>query len=209
MGTSRWGNLWTKGTRSQCRGSGVRQSFRTGIGLAALVGCLLCLALVLTHYLPIPRRAGTPPAATPPSQTPFLAVFAQAQQWHLEAQKIAKRQLESLEAWDPDNIRGSMPEIYRRTFIARTQEIGRAAEAARDAAHLAQTAEERYRAARLLLHIEHDLGHHRKELEQAAKLVALQPRKPEARLLLERARVENDRKGPQGGKESRPTAGPF
>jgi hypothetical protein len=198
MGTSRWGDLWTKSNRSQCRGSAVRQWIRAGIGLASLLSCLLCLTLVLPRHLPARRRAGSPPLAPSPPQTPFQAAFAQAQRSYVDAQKIAKRQLESLEEWDPDNIRGSMPEIYHRTFIARTQEIGRAAEAARDAAHQAQTTEERYRAARLLLHIEHDLGHHRKELEQAEKLVALQPLKPEARLLLERATAENGPAHPKG-----------
>src|SRR5262249_17509860 len=153
-----------------------------------------CMVLVLPRYLAVRRRDGTPPAAPPPSQTPFQAAFAEAQRWHLEAQTIAKRQLESLEEWDPDNIRGSTPEIYRRTLIARTREIGRAAAAAHEAAGRAETAEERYRSARLLVQIEHDLGHHRKELEHAEALVALQPRKLEARLLWERAAAENGRK---------------
>jgi hypothetical protein len=189
------------------RGSGGRRWLKTGVGLASLVGCLLCLALTL-RYLPARRPVGSPPAAAPP-QTPFQAAFAQAQRWYLDAQRIAKRQLESLEEWDPDNIRGSTPEVYRRSLIARTQEIGRAESAAREAARQAETKEEIYRAARLLVHIEHDLGHHRKELEQAKKLVALQPLKPEARLLMERATAENELTHPERRAGSGPASQGF
>jgi hypothetical protein len=109
----------------------------------------------------------------------------------MRAQILAKQQLEALEEWDPDSIRGSMPETYRKNLIARTREIGLAEAAAREACQRAKTNDERYRAARLLARIEHDTRDHQSELEQAKKLVALQPHNPEALLLLERAARNN------------------
>jgi hypothetical protein len=170
---------------------GGRRWIRIGLGLTFFAVCLLCLALIVPRHLPQRRRAAVPPVAVPRPQTPFLTAFTQAQHWYLNAQITTKRQLESLEEWDPDSIRGSMPEIYHRSLIAHTPEIGKAEAAAREAAHRAVTDEEKYRATRLLMHIACDMGHHRKELALAKKLVELEPRKPEARLLLERAVAEN------------------
>jgi len=113
--------------------------------------------------------------------------FAQAQRCYLRAEIVTTQQLEALEERDGDSIRGSDAEIYRRSLIARTREIVVAEAAAREAARRAKTNDEVYRAARLLAHIECDMGHPQPELEQAKKLVALQPHNPTALLLLERA----------------------
>jgi hypothetical protein len=170
---------------------GGRGWIRIGLGLTFFAGCLLCLALIVPRHPPPRRRAAVPPVTVPPPQTPFLTAFTRAQRWYLSAQITTKRQLESLEEWDPDGIRGSMPEIYHRSLIAHTQELGKAEAAAREAADRAVTDEEKYRATRLLMHIAHDMSHHRKELTLAKKLVELEPRQPEARLLLERVAAEN------------------
>jgi hypothetical protein len=135
-------------------------------------------------------HATAAPTATLPAPTPFAASFTQAQREYFHAQVIAKRQLEALEEWDSDALRGSAPEIYRRALIARTWEIGQAEAAAREAVGRAQTTDERYRATRLLAHIECDRGRHRAELALARTLAALRPHHPEPLLLLARAAAE-------------------
>jgi hypothetical protein len=170
-GASSWRKRWIRG----------------GVGLAFFLGCILLFGLIISGRQAAPRRAGTPLAASPGPPTAFPVLFAQAQRSYLRAQMIAKQKLEALEEWDPDSIRGSTPEIYRKSFIAGTQEIGLARSAAREASRRAKTNDEAYRAARLLAYIERDMGHRRAELEQAKKLVALKPHNPEAWLLLERA----------------------
>jgi len=158
-----------------------------GVGLAFCLGCLLLLGLIFSRRHAAHPRAGVPLAAPPGPQTAFEAAFAQAQRCYLAAEIVTKQQLEALEEWDGDSIRGSAPEILRRSLIARTREIRLAEAAARGASRRARTSDERYRATRLLVHVERDRGNHQAELEQAKKLVALWPHDPQARLLLERA----------------------
>jgi hypothetical protein len=164
---------------------------KTGIGPALFLGSVLLLGPIFLRRHAAPRRAGTPLAAPPGPRTAFLAPYAQARQSYLRARIITKGQLEALEEWDPDSIRGSTPEIYRKSLIARTREIGLAEAAAHEAARRAKTKDEVYRAARLLAQIERDLGNHRAEMEQAKKLVALQPHSLEALLMLERAAIDS------------------
>ena len=130
---------------------------RVGVGPTVLLACLLFFGLVVLRHWPVHGRAGMPVTARRRPQTPFEASFAQAQDGCLRAQVMTKGQLESLEEWDPNGIRGSAPEAYRRNLIARTQEIARAESAARDAARRATTNPEVYRATRLLVHIAADL----------------------------------------------------
>lgn len=167
---------------------------KVGVGTALVGGAVLFLGLVFWPHHAAPRRAAILSLALSPPPTPFEASFARAQHWYFLAQVIAKQQLEALEEWDGDALRGSAPEIYRRSVMARTRETGLAEAAAREAAGRARTNEESYRAIRLLVHIEGDLGHHKAELQQAKKLVALRPHYPEA-LLLERAAEGNGQRG--------------
>jgi hypothetical protein len=156
----------------------------------------LFLGLVLwRHHAAHPRVAAHATALSQPL-TPFQTSFARAQQWYLRAQVITRQQLEALEEWDGAALRGSAAEIYRRSLIARTRETGLAEAAAREATGRAETNEESYRASRLLVYIECDLGHPQAELEQAKKLMALQPHNPEALLLLQRAAECNGQTGP-------------
>jgi predicted Zn-dependent protease len=166
------------------RRANVRPAQALYLGAVLLIG-LLFARLHAGH----PRRA-VAPSTPPPTPTPFEASFSQAQRQYFRAGVIAKRQLETLEEWDPDALRGSTPEIYRRSTISRTREIGLAEEAAQEAIRQARTVDERYRVTRLLAHIECDRGHHCAELELARKLVALRPHHPEPLLMLARAAAE-------------------
>jgi hypothetical protein len=155
---------------------------------------VLCLGVVLLIGLFCARhRSGHSGAVVAPvaAPTPFEASFAQARRDYFRAQVIVKRQLEALEEWDSDALRGSAPEIYRRSLLARTPEIGIAEAAAHEAVKRAATTSERYRAVRLLAHIECDRGHHRAELELTRRLVALWPHDLEALLMLQRAAEED------------------
>ena len=186
-----------------CTGQRVRRDaagaaarwIKVGVGTALAGGAVLFLGLVFWPHHAAPRRAAILSLALSPPPTPFEASFARAQQWYFRAQVIAKQQLEALEEWDGDALRGSAPEIYRRSVMARTRETGLAEVAAQEAAGRARTREESYRATRLLVHIERDLGRHKAELEQAKKLVALRPHYPEAYMLLERAAEGDGQRG--------------
>ena len=162
---------------------------RIAAGLGVLLGAALWLARGLPRHPPGQRRGGAPAALPIAPRTPFEVSFAQAEGWYVRAEVIVKQQLESLEEWDPSGIQGSAPEIYRRRAIARTGEIVRAEAAAHEALRQARTAEERYRAIRLLVHIERDMGHAQQEREAAEKLVALRPHAAQAALLRQNAEV--------------------
>lgn len=164
---------------------------RINVVLACCLGCILLLGLIFSRRPAAHRRAAVTRAAPPGPQTPFDVSFAQAQRCYLGAEIVTKQQLEALEEWDGDSIRGSAAENYRRSLIARTPEIGLAEAAAREASHRAQTNDEIYRATRLLVHVERDLGNPQAELEQAKKLVALRPHDVPALMLLERAAEDN------------------
>ena len=160
---------------------------KVGVGPALFLAGVLFLGLIFTRHHAVHRRAATLSIAHAQPSTPFEVSFARAQQWYYRAQVIAKQQLEALEEWDEDALRGSAPQIYRRSVMARTRETGLAEAAAQEAAGRARTSEESYRAARLLVHIECDLGHNKAEVEQAEKLVALRPHDSDALLRLRAA----------------------
>lgn len=181
------GGQWRRWPGGSVRGA--RRGW-IGAGLLVLVGGVGWLGVCLPRHLPGHRPARAPATLLSASQTPFEASFAQAQAWYLRAEVRATQQLEALEEWDPDGMRGSAPEIYRRRVIARTAEIVRAEAAARDALCQARTQEERYHAVRLLVHLERDMGRVLAEREAARKLLSLRPQATEAALLLEQAEAE-------------------
>ena len=94
-----------------------------------------------------------------------------------------------LETKPPDETRGADVEGWRRRLMARdrTGDVGRALAAAREAASLARTPDEEYRAREWLVLIECDAGDHREELRQARRLVNLQPQNENSWTSLRRA----------------------
>jgi hypothetical protein len=162
------------------------------LGLVSFLGCVLLIGLLFPRRHAVRRRTGAPPAVQFAPQNAFETAFARAQQNYLHSQVVAKQQLEALEEWDGASINGSAPEQYRRSLIVSAREIDRAEAAARDAAAQATTDDEIYRATRLLLHVEHDMGRRAAELQLARKLVTLRPHNSQARLLLKYAAQDNE-----------------
>jgi hypothetical protein len=72
-------------------------------------------------------------------------------------------------------------------MMADQSDMSRARTAGEHAAVLARTPQEEYRAAELLVLIEHESGHHAAELRHASTLVALQPRQRHAWMVLRAA----------------------
>jgi hypothetical protein len=141
-----------------------------------------------------------PPAAHPVPRhvTPFEEQLRAATEWGQRAREEANKERETLEAGDPSASAWVNSDAWRQQMMAedRTGDVSRARRAALRAAALARTPEERYRAAHLLIVIEHESGRHRAELRHARALVVLHPRSEEARRILRRALQCAETKGP-------------
>jgi hypothetical protein len=143
--------------------------------------CLLILPvawLAWTRYPGSPAHIPTPAAASSPTSSPFDAALREAWQCRTRARLAENQRRESLEAWDPQAAPGGSSENLRRQQLSEdsTGDLRRARGLARHAAALAQSTEEKGRAAQLLGRIECELDHHEAELQQAQLLVALVPR---------------------------------
>jgi hypothetical protein len=143
--------------------------------------CLLILPvawLAWTRYPGSPADVPTPAAASSPIRSPFDAALREAWQRRTQARLAENQRRESLEAWDPQAAPGGSSENLRRQQLSEdpSGDMQRARSLARQAAALAQSTEEKCRAAQLLARIECELGHHEAELQQAQLLVALAPR---------------------------------
>jgi hypothetical protein len=155
--------------------------------------CLLSVPVLRLAYLR--SRASSPPGATflmplPPRSTPADRALREAQEWRLQAMWVADQEREAQEACDPDPITSVDREAERRRrLIARDRcgYLGRARSAAQQAAALARTPAETYRAAALLARLECYTGHHQEELRQARRLVTLAPWNPRSWMALRRA----------------------
>jgi hypothetical protein len=118
-----------------------------------------------------------------------------AASWYRMQAKIAvNREREALESWDPAAFgngghQSVDPEAWRLSQMAldRSGDLHRARALALRAAALARGPDEAYRAVELLVLVEHELGHHRQELQQARNLVALRPRSQRSLMILRRA----------------------
>jgi hypothetical protein len=157
-----------------------------------LVGLgLLSVAAVLRHSIPAPPAPQVPVVLSPPVQpaTPFGRSLQHA--WHLRSRAILAedREREALEERDPFGIAGSTSESIRREQLARDRDgaMRQARTAARQAATMAKTPAEEYRAAWLLAMVECDLGDHQAELQEARRLAALAPRDWQSQVALQHA----------------------
>jgi hypothetical protein len=112
----------------------------------------------------------------------------------MQAREAVKRAMEEQEARDPIGAAAMDGEAWRRGLLAvdRGGLLRRALRAARQASALASNPEEASRAAELLVMLECDAGHHREELRQARRLVALQRRSLRSLTVLLRAARCND-----------------
>jgi hypothetical protein len=101
----------------------------------------------------------------------------QAWQRRTHARIAEKQEREALEAWDPMGTSRVTSESLRREWLARDPhgDLRWAQVKTQQAAVLARTPREEYRAALLLARIECDLGRHDRELLHAQKLMKLEP----------------------------------
>jgi hypothetical protein len=95
---------------------------------------------------------------------------------------------EALEDWDPQADRTPELREWRQQMAQdRSGYLERALAAAERAVRLAQTPAEVYRATAVRARLECDRGNHQTELQQAKRLMALEPGNPLSRLWLQRA----------------------
>jgi hypothetical protein len=172
------------------------QALRPG-QFTALVGLgLLCLPLMrlVSTRAPAAVVPATAPTASARPKSPFEAALRAALQDRTRAKIAVSRELEALAAWDPEGMMDINEEPLRlQRMVAHQSELSQARAAAGRAAALARTPQEEYRAAELLVLVEHESGHHAAELRHALNLVELQPRRRQAWMILRRAAKCNGR----------------
>lgn len=154
----------------------VRQQTRIA---GALGLCVLSAALLRG---PCPRSDPLVSApeygvAPPPHLSPSDAARWAGWRYRIQAKQAADRGLETLEAWDTQAFerRSEQPWYQEEMRRDRQGDLGRARAAAREAAALARTPDEAYRAALLLAYLDCDAGDHQAELQQAQIMMALRP----------------------------------
>lgn len=115
--------------------------------------------------------------APPPHLSPSDAARWAGWRYRIQARQAADRGVEALEAWDPKAFerRSEQPLLQEEMLRDRQGDLGRARAAARQAAALARTPGEAYRAALLLAYVDCDAGDHEAELQEARRMMALQP----------------------------------
>jgi hypothetical protein len=129
----------------------------------------------------------------PAPSNPSEAARRTARGCLLRAQQAVNADREVLEAWDPAATDNMNQEVWRRQLMAadRCGELKRALKWSRHAVALARTPDETYPAVQLLARLECEAGHPAAELEQARKLMVLQPANEYSLVILERAAVCN------------------
>ncbi len=142
----------------------------------------LALVALLIGWWERPRGAARlsfpPPVRPARSRTPFEAALGRARAFRVRAIEAANEQrYPLLEGSAPEVTRDADTESWRRQLTARdaTGDVARALAAAREAAALARTPAEEYRARVWLALIAFDAGRHEEELRQARRLVELDP----------------------------------
>ncbi len=174
----------------------MRTTAWSNVGEAVGVGLLLALLPSLAQRHASSRAL--PLSTTSPVPLLVHSPFEQALRaasWHRMKAKIAVNDdREALEAWDPaafgDRATGSDDlEAWRLGPMAldRSGDLSRARALALRAAGLARGPVEAYRSAELLVLIEHETGHHDRELDEARLLVKLRPGSERAYAVLRRA----------------------
>jgi hypothetical protein len=161
---------------------------RTLVGAGLLFGlCLVALPW---------RQPQSPVSAQPHSTAPLPRSAAgvalwQARRYRTRA-KLAWGELRGkVDAWDPQASAATDIESWRLQQLAADRD-GNLREARRwalQAARLARTGDEAYRATELLVLLDHEQGHHEAEFQEAQKLLKLAPGSARARMSLRRAQL--------------------
>jgi hypothetical protein len=149
------------------------------------------------------RTAGLPsgpPSARPLPRhtTPFEEQLRAAADWDRRAREEVNQERERVEGGDSSRSAWVNGDAWREQMMAEDHGgyVARSWRAALRAAALAQTPEQRYRSAHLLVVIEHESGQHEAELRHARILVAVHPRSEEAQNILRRALLCAETKAP-------------
>jgi hypothetical protein len=152
-----------------------RVQVAAAVGLGLLSLCLLPWMRSRPAAPPIPLSACVIPV--PPRSSPSERARRAGWQYRIRAKLAVEQELEALEAWDPAANPAAHEGRWRRQLLARDRgsDLGRARRAACQAAALARTPGEAYRAALLLAFLDDDAGDHQAELRQARGMMALQP----------------------------------
>jgi hypothetical protein len=133
----------------------VRQQTRIAgaLGFAPLSAALLRGSCPRSDPLVSARQYGVAP---PPHLSPSEAARWAGWRYRIQAKQAADRGLEALEAWDPPAFgrRREQPWYQEQMRRDRQGNLGRARAAAREAAALARTPDEAYRAALLLAYLD-------------------------------------------------------
>jgi hypothetical protein len=127
--------------------------------------------------------------APPAPRNRFERVIREAQRWHMQAWQAANEERYAVETWDSAAADSLDQAAWEKGLLAgdRTGKLRRARRMAAQAAGLAVTPEERYRAALLLVLLAGEAGDHPSELRETRALARLAPRSMVTRLWLQHA----------------------
>jgi hypothetical protein len=167
--------------------------------LVPLIGGLSLLGVLATLTWIAPRpperrlRIHAQPSAPASPRTPCERTLGEARLWMMRAMQQANEERDALEAAAPEPVPGNVQEAWWRQRMARDHSgyLRQALTAAWRAATLARTPDETFHAALLLARLECYAGHHREELRQARRAVALHPEDPSALQALRHAAACN------------------
>lgn len=152
--------------------------------------CLVCAPLLQWADVPIIAARPTPMELmlAPEPHSDSGVALREARRQRTLAKLAVNREREAMETWDPAAMTDLDAEQWRLLQMRADPNgyLHRARIAVRQAASLAQTQSETYRAAELLVLLEHEAGNHQEELGHARKLVVLRPQDCNAQKILRR-----------------------
>lgn len=164
---------------------------RPSLGIFAVVAlftaALTAATVGLCPYRPAASDCPLPPAVPERS---FRGMLRAAWQHRTHARLAVSRELEAIDEWDPNATAGMRAEQFRRELLARDpqNDLRRSLALAQQAAAMAATAGDRYRAVALLARVQCDRGDHEAELRQAQVLMSLAPGAERSQVELQHAR---------------------
>jgi hypothetical protein len=176
----------------------MREPGRSRVSWMGVIGLVTFGAV----WLALPRRGPASGAVFVPhvpvvaGASAFERALAVAREGRMQAREAVRRAMEEREARDPVGAAALDGEAWRRGLLAtdRNGWLRRALRSARQASALARDRGEACRAAELRVMLECEAGHHREELRQAKRLVALEHRSGHSLSILLRAAGCNERR---------------
>jgi uncharacterized membrane protein len=135
------------------------------------------------------EQLGSPRSGPPAPRNAFEKAMREARRWNMQAWREVNEERYAVEAWDREAAESLDQRDLRRELLAadRSGSLLQARLATQQAATLARTPQERYRAALLLTKLSGEAGHYAAALAEAQRLVALAPRSQDSLLMLRQA----------------------